>query len=184
MDCYKEMVMLPDPEFPATILLNAVYTKLHKALCDLNATNIGVSFPMYKLTLGNVLRMHGAESDLRRLEALNWLGGLSGYCEISDIKTVPKESKFRTVSRKQINMSQSKLKRLIKRGSITEEEVNNYKTKMFTKGLDNPYVELKSGSNGQKHRRYFVFGDLSEEPIEGQFDQFGLSKTATVPWFD
>ena len=80
-------------------------------------------------------------------------------------------------------MTQSKLNRLIKRGSISQEQVKEYRTKMFTKGLDNPYVELVSGSNGQKHRRYIEFGPLLANPTEGAFDQFGLSKTATVPWF-
>ncbi|MDH5259604.1 MAG: type I-F CRISPR-associated endoribonuclease Cas6/Csy4, partial [Gammaproteobacteria bacterium] len=26
-------------------------------------------------------------------------------------------------------------------------------------------------------------GPLLDKPVEGRFDQFGLSKTATVPWF-
>ena len=81
-------------------------------------------------------------------------------------------------------MSQSKLNRLIKRGSISESEVKAYKAKMFAKGLDNPYVELESDSNGNKHRRYFQFGALVDTSIAGVFDGFGLSKEkATVPWF-
>jgi len=54
---------------------------------------------------------------------------------------------------------------------------------MFTQGLDNPYLELESGSNGHKHRRYIQFGELLDAPVKGEFDQFGLSKVATVPWF-
>ena len=42
---------------------------------------------------------------------------------------------------------------------------------------------LTSGSSGHKHRRYIEFGELLTQPISGNFDQFGLSKTATVPWF-
>ncbi|EKD42112.1 MAG: CRISPR-associated Csy4 family protein, partial [uncultured bacterium] len=38
-------------------------------------------------------------------------------------------------------------------------------------------------SNGQRHRRYIVLGELQDQPVEGEFDQFGLSKTSTVPWF-
>ncbi|PYD07066.1 type I-F CRISPR-associated endoribonuclease Cas6/Csy4, partial [Pseudomonas syringae pv. pisi] len=49
---------------------------------------------------------------------------------------------------------------------------------------DNPYIELVSVSNGQRHRRYIEFGELFNEPITGLFDQFGLSNSATVPWFD
>ena len=54
---------------------------------------------------------------------------------------------------------------------------------MFTKGLDNPYLELVSTSNEHTHRRYIQFSGLLTEPVDGEFDQFGLSKTATVPWF-
>jgi len=42
---------------------------------------------------------------------------------------------FRPVGRKQSNMSLAKLRRLIKRASISEQEAKQYKAKMFTKGL-------------------------------------------------
>ncbi|MEX0964391.1 MAG: type I-F CRISPR-associated endoribonuclease Cas6/Csy4 [Pseudohongiellaceae bacterium] len=183
MNHYIDIKLLPDAEIPATVLMNATYAKLHKILCDLGSKNIGVSFPKYKVTLGNILRIHGDESVLKDLLGKTWLGGMNGYCKVSDVVPVPAEAKFRTISRKQSTMSQSKLNRLLKRGSITEEDVKNYKAKMFTKGLDNPYLELQSGSNGHKHRRYIEFGELLDEPVKGDFDQFGLSKTATVPWF-
>jgi len=90
---------------------------------------------------------------------------------------------YRNISRIQSNMTEAKLRRLIKRGSITQEETKAYKAKMFQQGMDNPYLELESGSNGHKHRRYLQFGELSSQSVKGEFDQFGLSKTATVPWF-
>lgn len=184
MDKYIEITFHPSPEMPLNWLLNAIYTKFHKALFDLNSTDIGVSFPRYNVLLGNSIRIHGNQQNLITFMKLNWLGGMNGYCNVSEILTVPDGVKYRTICRKQATMSQSKLNRLLKRSSITEEEVKNYKAKMFTKGLDNPYVELVSGSNGNKHRRYIEFGELFDEPVAGQFDQFGLSKTATVPWFD
>jgi CRISPR-associated endonuclease Csy4 len=183
MDHYIDIKLLPDAEIPATVLMNAIYAKLHKALCDIGSKVMGVSFPKYKVTLGNVLRIHSATSDLNNLQGINWLGGMNGYCNVSEITPIPADTQFRTVSRKQTTMSQAKLKRLVKRGSIPEDEIKQYKAKMFTKGLDNPYVELVSGSNGQKHRRYIEFGELLDNPVDGEFDQFGLSKTATVPWF-
>lgn len=183
MNSYLDIRTLPDPEFKETVLMNALYTKLHKALCDLSSTSIGVSFPKYEVTLGNVLRLHGDESALHGLQSKNWIGGINGYCQVGDIKPVPVDVQYRTVSRKQTTMSNAKFRRLQKRGSITEEEAKAYKARMFTKGLDNPYVELNSGSNGHRHRRYIEFGPLLDSPVEGAFDQFGLSKTATVPWF-
>lgn len=184
MDHYIDIRIKPDSEMRSNILLNMIYTELHKALHDMTPINIGVSFPRYNVTLGNVIRIHGEKAALHYLQDMNWLGGMSGYCEVSPVLSVPPGAKFRTVSRKQPTMSQSKLRRLIKRGSITEDEIRQYKAKLFSKGLDNPYVELVSASNGQKHRRYIEFGKLLNEPVSGEFDQFGLSKTATVPWFD
>ena len=183
MNYYIDIELLPDPEFKATVLMNSLFSKLHKGIFDLQSSAFGVSFPCYQSTLGNLLRIHGSTSDLEKLQQANWIGGMSGYCSISEILPVPDDSKFRTVSRKQTTMSQSKLNRLLRRGSITEDEVKNYKAKMFTNGLDNPYLELQSGSNGHRHRRYIEFGELLNKPVSGQFDQFGLSKTATVPWF-
>ncbi|VAX06000.1 CRISPR-associated protein, Csy4 family [hydrothermal vent metagenome] len=53
----------------------------------------------------------------------------------------------------------------------------------FQNGIDNPYLELESSSNGRLHRRYIEFGEIQKNRVFGEFDQFGLSKTATVPWF-
>jgi len=183
MNSYIDITFNPDSEMPLNWLVNAVYTKFHKALYDRNFTKIGISFPEYRVTLGNVLRLHGSEFNLAALQQQNWLGGMSGYCDVSLVLPVPRGVKYRTISRKQANMSQSKLNRLIKRGSICEGDVSGYKVKMFSQGLDHPYVELISGSNGHSHRRYLHFGGLQDTPEIGEFDQFGLSKKATVPWF-
>jgi len=108
---------------------------------------------------------------------------MSGYCHHSNMIPVPTGSRFRRVSRQQPAMSPSKLRRLVNRGSITETEMNNYQAKMLAQGLDGPYVQLVSGSNGHRHRRYIEFGPLLDIPVAGVFDQFGMSKTATGPWF-
>lgn len=54
---------------------------------------------------------------------------------------------------------------------------------MLSKRLENPYIELVSNSGGQLYSRYIEMGELQLEPIAGEFDQFGLSKQATIPWF-
>ena len=173
----------PDAEMRENVLLNKVYTKFHKALCDLKATDIGISFPKYRVKLGEVVRIHASSDRLKELQTMNWLGGLSGYCDASDVLPVPEQVKYRVISRVQSNMTEAKLRRLIKRGSILPEQIKVYKAKMFAAGLDNPYLELQSNSNGHKHRRFVQFGDLSSTQVEGEFDQFGLSKTASIPWF-
>lgn len=183
MDYYIDIELKPDAEMRLNVLLNNVYAKFHKALCDLSSTSIGVSFPKYQITLGSILRIHGDHAALNELQGLKWLGGVSGYCSVSEILEVPNDAKHRVVSRIQSTMSQSKLNRLVKRGTISDDDAKRYKAKIFSKGLSNPYLELVSSSNGQKHRRYIDLGEILAEPIEGDFDQFGLSKTATVPWF-
>lgn len=183
MDHYIDITLKPDAEMRENFLLNMVYAKLHKALFDLTCTVIGVSFPDYQVMLGRRIRLHGALAELEKLQSLNWLTAFSEYCSASSAQKVPQKVQYRVIGRKQSNMTQAKLNRLIKRGSIEPEQVREYKAKMFTKGLDNPYVELKSTSNGELHRRYFEFGELQSEPVTGAFDHFGLSKQATVPWF-
>jgi len=183
MDSYIEITIKPDAEMRENVLLNKVYTKLHKALVTLKSDCIGVSFPQYNVILGRVIRIHSNSAVLHDLTGLNWLGGLIGYCDKSDIMPVPSNCTYRTISRIQSTMTQSKLNRLIKRGSISDEEIKNYKAKMFSKGLDNPYLELESSSNGHKHRRYLRFGTQQAQPVKGKFDKFGLSSSATIPWF-
>ncbi len=183
MSHYVDIMIKPDAEMRENLLLNKVYTKFHKALYDQKSTEIAVSFPRYKVMLGDVIRLHGTEAKLTELQRLDWLGGLKGYCVISAIQTIPADVMYRNILRIQSNMTEAKLRRLIKRGSITQEETKAYKAKMFQQGMDNPYLELESGSNGHKHRRYLQFGELSSQSVKGEFDQFGLSKTATVPWF-
>jgi len=183
MNFYIDIKIKPDAEMRESVLLSKVYTKFHKALFDLKSQRIGISFPDFKVKLGQVLRIHSEQAMLNDLQGLNWLGGLSGYCKISDITKAPEKCKHRVISRKQANMTEAKLRRLIKRDTIKTEEAKVYKAKMFSQGLANAFVELDSGSNGHHHRRFIQFGDLQEQAVQGDFDEFGLSKQATVPWF-
>jgi len=184
MNHYIELQIKPDAEMRENLLLNKVYTKLHKALWTMKSTDIGVSFPKLNSRLGDCIRIHGSEAQLNSLQELKWLGALTGYCLVSAIQQIPGNNvTYRVISRKQANMTQAKLRRLIKRGSILGEEVKTYKAKMFRQGLDAPFLELQSSSNGQKHRRYLDFGDIVDTPSDGLFDSFGLSKNATIPWW-
>ena len=183
MDHYINIQLKPDAEMRENVLLNKVYTKFHKALSTQKTKDIAVSFPRYKVILGDVIRIHGSQGKLTELQNTHWLGGLMGYCDVSEIQAIPSNAKHRTISRIQSNMTEAKLRRLIKRGSISTDDAKKYRAKMFTQGLDNPYLELESSSNGNKHRRYLQFSELLDEAVAGEFDQFGLSKMATVPWF-
>lgn len=183
MDHYIEVKLKPDTELRENVLLNRVYTQLHKALFDLHSSAIGVSFPDYQLKLGSRIRIHGEQAELERLQSLNWLGEFARDCTITDIRKAPDQVQHRVISRKQSNMTLAKLNRLVKRGSIAPEQTRQYKAKMFSQSLDNPFLELESTSNGHIHRRYLAFGELRTGPTIGQFDYFGLSSQATIPWF-
>ena len=183
MDYYLDIRLMPKKEIRENILLNQLYSSFHKRLYDLKSTTIGISFPEYRLKLGRLLRIHGKKEDLKKLEEKDWLGKYRDFCKVGTITAVAKNVKYRTVSRVQQNMTEAKLRRLIKRGSISDEAVKKYRIKMYEGGLDNPFVELVSMSNGQRHRRFIEFGNLKDIAVEGEFDQFGLSTTATIPWF-
>ncbi|MDF1876899.1 type I-F CRISPR-associated endoribonuclease Cas6/Csy4 [Sulfurimonas sp. SAG-AH-194-L11] len=183
MNYFIDIKLMSSKEIQENILLNQLYTNFHKRLYDLKADNIGVSFPRYKLKLGDVFRIHGEQKDLECLQKQNWLGELSKFCLVNIITEIPNNTQYRIVSRVQTTMSQSKLRRLIKRGTIKEEEIKGYKAKLFQKSLDNPFVELRSMSNGERHRRFINFSTLVNNQVTGTFDTFGLSKKATVPWF-
>jgi CRISPR-associated endonuclease Csy4 len=188
MDYYIDIKLMPNKEIRENVLLNQVYTEFHKRLYDINAKNIAVSFPNYRLKLGDIFRIHGTKEALLKLNEKDWLLQSQSFCKISEIKIIPENIQHRTISRVQQTMSQSKLRRLVKRaeegkGGIKPEDVKKYKIQMLQGGLENPFVELVSGSNGERHRRFIAFGTLQESGVEGEFDLFGLSKTSTIPWF-
>ncbi len=183
MTHYIDIKLNPNKEIRENILLNQVYTSFHKRLYDLKSNNIGVSFPHYRLKLGKLFRIHGSKEALEKLQEQKWLGKYLQYCKVSNIEISPKTVQYRTISRIQQNMTAAKLRRLIKRGTIPEEDIKKYKIQMLQKSLDNPFVELVSMSNGQIHRRFIYFGELKNQEENGEFDTFGLSKNATIPWF-
>ncbi len=183
MNSYIDVVIKPQKKIKSNVLLNKVYSQLHLALCEMNSDSIGVSFPKYKVTLGNTIRIHGIAEQIKPLSEDQWVGPLKEYCDVSSVLTVKSDALHRKVSRARPNMTESKLRRIVKRNALSSEEIKAYRVKMFSKGLADPYVELQSSSTGQFYRRFISFGEISAKPTEGEFDSFGLSRSATIPWF-
>ena len=193
MKYYIDIQIKPDEDMSLYFIRNKVFTKLHKTLHDLKQTSIGVSFPNYKLKLGNIVRLHGDKNALEMLQKTKWLGGLIGYCDVSDITPVPETIKgYRQFSRIRPTMTMAKLaKRVLyqkRTGALNtsqdiEAYTKQYKAKMFATGLDKPYLELQSHSNGHYYRVYITIGELQDIAVKGLFNRFGLSKAATIPWF-
>ena len=202
MNHYIEIKLNPDDDIPVYFLRNTCFKKLHKALFTLKKNDIGVSFPSYEEKvrsdkieryLGDTIRLHGNKSALEALQQSNWLGGLAGYCEVGEILPVPENIEgYRTVSRKQPTMTLKKLEKRIQHQKAsgvlnTEDEIKayqrQYKEKMYASSLDNPYLELQSTSTGKLYRVFIQMGEIQDNPVSGEFNYFGLSKTATIPWF-
>lgn len=193
MNYYLEIKLLPDKEVALPFLRNKIYTKLHKAIYNLRARDIGISFPQEKNKLGCIIYIHSIKSRLEELQTKTWLGGLSGYCKISEILPVPdKVTGYQTFSRIRQTMTDAKLKKrvayqksigVLDTDSKEKDYIKQYKNKMFSTGLDNPYLELQSTSTSEKYRLYISFGDLQKTATKGKFNHFGLSKITTVPVF-
>ncbi len=193
MTHYQDLKIFPDSEIDIAFLRNKIFQKLHKAIFDLGANDIGVSFPKADSKLGDTIRIHSDKAQLIKLAESNWLGGLSGYCEVNEVLPVPNNIKgYQTISRIRQNMSLLRMQKKIayqqNKGYIkTEEDINtykkNYKEKMFKSGLNNPYLELQSASTGNLYRLYIEFGDMQKQGTAGEFNRFGFSKVATVPIF-
>jgi CRISPR-associated endonuclease Csy4 len=199
---YQDIKLIPDAECNLAFLRNKIYQKLHKAIFDLSTTEIGVSFANSKenqkntlpnILLGDTIRIHSNQAKLQQLQNLNWLGGLAGYCKISDVLPVPDNIKgYRVISRIRQSMTEYKLKQRIEykknNGDLKPDtEVQEYKKQyllaMFKTGLSNPYLELQSTSTGSKYRLYIEFSKVQDNAVVGDFNNFGLSSKATVPIF-
>ena len=188
MDHYLEIKLLPDPEFAPTVLMNALFAKLHRGLVDLRSTRIGVSFPCLKIepkqrSLGDRLRLHGDADDLQQLMALPWLTGMQDHTAVSALTPVPAQAGACMVRRVQAKSSPERLRRrLMRRRGIGEEAARQCIPDALEARLDLPFVTMKSRSTGQTFR-LFINQQAVSKAIAGGFNHYGLSLTATVPWF-
>jgi len=183
MDHYLDITVLPDPEFKETVLMNALFAKLHRALGQRGDGGVGVSFPRVDKTLGDRLRLHGSAASLDKLMAGNWLQGLRDYVVCSEMHPVPTGVQYRTVRRIQKKSAHNKRKRSISKGWLSEQEAYARIPSTQQQTLKLPYAQVKSLSNGNSMRVYIEHGKLQTEPVVGEFSSYGLSSTTTVPWF-
>jgi CRISPR-associated endonuclease Csy4 len=184
MGHYIEISLLPDPEFSVSVLLNALFAKLHRALVDTGRGEVGVSFPQARKTLGDKLRLHGNQSALQRLMGINWLKGLTDYTSVSVITPVPDKCQYRVVMRVQAKSNVERLyRRSVKKGWLTAEEADTKINERKDQQLKQPFVQLRSKSTDESFRLFIQQCKLSVLPVAGKFSDYGLSSVATVPWF-
>lgn len=188
MDHYLEIKLLPDPEFAPTVLMNALFAKLHRGLVDLHSTRIGVSFPCLKSeskqrSLGDRLRLHGNADDLQQLMALPWLSGMRDHTAVSELASVPTQAGACMVRRVQAkSSSERRRRRLMRRHGLDEAAARQRIPDALEARLDLPFVTMKSRSTAQTFRLFINQQPVSQS-VAGGFSHYGLSLTATVPWF-
>ncbi len=184
---YIELHLRLDPEVAPTHLLAALYTRLHRALAAQGTTSIAVSFPDYSAerhTLGERLRLHGSESDLQPWATGEWLGSVRDHVNATPLLPVPADTQHRTLRRVQVKSSPERLRRrLMKRHSLTQEQASERIPDSLARTTPLPYVQLASTSTAQQFRLFLALGAAQEAAQTGCFNAYGLSTTATIPWF-
>lgn len=188
MDAYLEIRLLPDPEFAPTVLMNALFSKLHRALAAQGGGKIGVSFPdveAKKPALGQRLRLHGNQTDLVALMASNWLVGMRDHTAVTDIAEVPAHAKARVVRRvhEKSSLERQRRRKVARKGVSAEQARELLPDSVVIKPLKLPYVMVSSQSTGQKFRLFVEHLAVQDQAVAGIFSAYGLSPTATVPWF-
>ena len=187
MDAFVDIRLLPDPEFPPTTLMNALFSKLHRGLVAFGEGAIGVSFPDVRErphSLGTRMRLHGTADTLRCFMETDWLSGMRDHVTSALPAQVPPEARHQIVRRVQAKSNPERLRRrLIARKGITEDAARAAIPDNCTKALDLPYVVLRSNSTGQQFRLFIEHLPPQNQAQTGEFSAYGLSPDATVPCF-
>jgi CRISPR-associated endonuclease Csy4 len=179
--------ILPDPDFSRAHLLGALYSKLHRALVQLDANDIGVSFPQYSLSpsgLGWVLRLHASSQALQSLSNTDWLVGMRDHTELGSMQSVPPQAQHRQLLRRQFKTNVDRLRR---RRARRKGESLDLATAAIPDNVAQqpnlPYVWLRSGSTKQSFCLFLEVSGPRPMAVNGTFNTYGLSNSATVPWF-
>ncbi|MEO1901288.1 MAG: type I-F CRISPR-associated endoribonuclease Cas6/Csy4 [Alcanivorax sp.] len=187
MDAYLEMSVRPDPEFSRQVLLDALYSKLHRALARGGVEDVGVSFPAHghkPRTLGARMRLHGTEDRLAELMGGTWLGGMTDHLHVGSIQPVPYDARHRVVRRVQPKTNVARLRRrYCRRHNVSEEEARRQLPDSIEKAVSLPFVTLRSATTEQRFALFVEHGPLRDDAVPGLFSAYGLSPIATVPWF-
>jgi len=187
MDRYLEFRLRPDPEFVPMVLMNALFAKLHRGLVTLRTDQIGVSFPdvdQESLSLGERLRLHGSAAELERLMSHDWLRGMNDLVRIQPASSIPDPEGHRVVRRVQADSNPERLRRRrMRRKGEDRKAALQAVPDSAAEYVARPFVSLKSQSTGHHFRLFIEHGPVVEEPVPGRFSTYGLSSTATIPWF-
>ena len=199
MKYYQDITLLPDPETDLYFLWKKVYQQIHLALVEIkgegNRVGVGVGFPKYvygksRKHLGNKLRLFAStEAELNQLNAEKWLERLQDYAHLTKPRAVPNKTEHVSFARKQIKSLEKIAKRRAEHLNISYDEALAF---LMNAGrsdeCDLPFIQmesLSSESSSTSRNRFPLFVERKrvDKSMGGRFDCYGLSKTATVPWF-
>lgn len=187
MEHYFNVTIRPDPDFTHNTVLNAVFYRLHCELVENKQLTVGVSFPEYCVsprTLGKVLRLHGTQVALETLNSTDWLKGFCDYTTCTDIQAIPADCQYIAVRRVQSKSSPERLaRRYARRKDIDESEALLLYKEAEPKHLKYPFLSLASQSTGQRFKLFVRQDKHVTEKKDGGFNRYGISATATLPWF-
>lgn len=184
---YIDIALLPDPEFSHAHLLGALVTKLHRALVQLEANDIGISFPQYSLrprTLGAVLRLHGGEAPLQHLMDQPWLQGMRDHVQCAALQPAPTDAALCLVHRRQFKTNAERMRRRrMRRKGESAEQAAAVIPDSIERVPNLPYVQLRSTSTGQQFCLFIAQKAVHASTEQGGFNTYGLSLGTAVPWF-
>ncbi|PKG99347.1 type I-F CRISPR-associated endoribonuclease Cas6/Csy4 [Paraglaciecola sp. MB-3u-78] len=200
MKYYLDITLLPDAEANLGFLWQKVFQQVHIALVDNkvgdNESAVALSVVGYgdkAFPLGNKLRLLAASEDiLQKLDMQRWLNRLSDYCHLSSIKPVPAEVKqYARFNRKNVKSIEKKAQRRAVHLAKSYNEVLAYLIEEGkSKECKLPFINVESQESKKQSGQgvscqflLFIEKTLFDEAVNGKFDCYGLSKTATVPWF-
>jgi CRISPR-associated endonuclease Csy4 len=180
MQYYIQFEAKPSEEIAPEIIISQVFSFCHNEMVKLNTNEVGVSFPEADNSIGRIMRVHGSEELLVPIAAA--FASLADYCKISAVKETPSNTEWRMVKRVQPRSSAAKIRRLVKRGSITQQEADERVSSPST--LSHPYLQLRSASTNQNFRLF-----ITQVPLDNgvgtdasvRFNTYGLG--GAVPWF-
>lgn len=186
---YFEITAIPHEELPQSAITSLVMQELHRILKDFDG-KIGLSFPDYQkqtITIGGRIRCFANLELLEKVKLKLSDKSSTDYAILSEIHPVPQQIRgYLSYSRVQ-NKGSSDLRRKekhMKQRGFSDDEI----TKVLSlkaqnqKPISLPHVHMTSSSTGQQFLLMIKEKQL-EENIEGTFSSYGLSKTATVPYF-
>lgn len=187
MDHYIDIRLRQDPEFSTAQFMGTLFSKLHHALVQSQADDIGVSFPQFdgrRVTLGDHLRLHGTQTRLQVLYTQPWLQGMQDHVMASPPQPAPGNARHRIVRRVQSHSNADRIRRRqMRRKGWTYEEACQHIPDTVERLLPLPHVHLRSSSTGQNFALFIEHLAVQDAPVAGQFSTYGLSPSATVPWF-